>query len=216
MTAAQAQFAPPRNSVEMTEYLARNCTACPLHRTRTNAVPGEGPADARIVLIGEAPGRNEDEQGRPFVGAAGKLLDELLPMAGLSRDDVYITNILKCRPPDNRDPLPEEVSACAQHLDRQLLHLNPELVITLGAFSLNRFFPGETVGKARGRIRNKDGLLIYPVMHPAAALRRKELKERCSADFQSIPQALESLRQSPPEPEPTAPAKPEATQSSLF
>ena len=224
LTTAQRQEAPPKNSLELAEYLIRSCVACPLSKTRTNAVPGEGPTDARIVLIGEAPGKNEDQQGRPFVGAAGKLLDQLLPEAGLSREDVYITNILKCRPPDNRDPAPEEIAACSKHLDIQLRLLNPELVITLGAFSMNRYLPGETVGKSGGRLRNCGGTNIYPVMHPAAALRRGEFKERVTKDFQGIPAALEQLRTNPPAPETPQPVKPfkpandqpEAQQASFF
>ena len=141
-----------------------------------------------------------------------KLLDELLPQAGLSRGDVYITNILKCRPPDNRDPLPEEIEACSRHLDIQLGHLNPELVITLGAFSLNRFFPKETVGKARGRLRNCNGVNVFPVMHPAAALRRGEFRARLTEDFRAIPQALADARHNPPEPESPAPARKQPVQ----
>ena len=196
----------PTTPLQLTEHLISNCTKCPLHRTRTCAVPGEGPPDARIVMIGEAPGRNEDAQGRPFVGAAGKLLDELLPTAGLQRSDVYITNVLKCRPPANRDPLPEEIATCAPHLNTQLRLIQPELIITLGAFSLNHYFPKETVGKARGQLRNCGGTYIYPVMHPAAALRRREFRDHVTADFQNIPNALAQLRSNPPEPErPTQP-----------
>lgn len=221
MTAiAQRQQTPPANSLELAEHLARSCTSCALARTRTNAVPGEGAPDSRIMLIGEAPGKNEDLQGRPFVGAAGKLLDELLPLAGLTRTEVYITNILKCRPPENRDPLPEEIAACAHHLDIQIRHLRPELIITMGAFSLQRFFPGETMAQARGRLRNCDGAFVYPVMHPAAALRRREFRERVTEDFRRIPEILNQLRTDPPPPEtPRAPKQPQkapATQSSFL
>ena len=205
---------PPQNPLELAEHLIRLCTRCPLSRTRTNAVPGEGPPDARVVLIGEAPGQNEDKHGRPFVGAAGQLLDKLLPTAGLSRSEVYITNILKCRPPENRDPLPQEIEACSRHLEIQLGLINPELVITLGAFSLQHFFTGETVGKSRGRLRNQNGRFIYPVMHPAAALRRQDFNEKVSQDFLAIPQVLETLRTDPPPAE--APVSHAATQSALF
>lgn len=216
---AQRQEMPPTNSLELAEYLARSCTSCALAQTRTNAVPGEGPADARIMLIGEAPGKNEDQQGRPFVGAAGKLLDELLPEAGLTRDDVYITNILKCRPPDNRDPLPEEIASCSRHLEIQIIHLNPELIITLGAFSLHHFLPKETMAKARGTLRNIGGRYVYPVMHPAAALRRREFRDRVTEDFRSIPHVLEQLRTDPPpleQPQPKAAPPQTAAQSSFL
>lgn len=214
---SQRQEMPPTNSLELAEYLARSCTACALAQTRTNAVPGEGPTDARIMLIREAPGQNEDKQGRPFVGAAGRLLDELLPEAGLNRSEVYITNILKCRPPGNRDPLPEEIATCRHHLEVQIRHLDPELIITLGAFSLHHFFPGETIGKSAGTLRNKDGRFIYPVMHPAAALRRREFRDRVTQQFRNIPSALHTLRTNPPPPE-TAPAPktPKPEQSALL
>ena len=214
---AQRQETPPKNSIELIEYLARSCTSCDLAKSRTNAVPGEGPTDARVMLIGEAPGQNEDKQGRPFIGAAGRLLDQLLPEAGLDRSEVYITNILKCRPPGNRNPLPEEISACRRHLDAQIAQLNPDLIITLGAFSLQHFIPGETIGSAAGQLRNINGRNIYPVMHPAAALRRGEFKERLIAHFQALPAALEQARNSPPTPEaPSAPKTPAPTQATFF
>ena len=211
---AQRQEMPPTNSLELAEYLARSCTACALAETRTNVVPGEGPTDARIMLIGEAPGQNEDKQGRPFVGAAGRLLDELLPEAHLNRSEVYITNILKCRPPGNRDPLPQEIATCRRHLELQIIRLDPELIITMGAFSLHHFFPGETIGRAAGTLRNKDGRYVYPVMHPAAALRRREFRDRVTEQFRGIPQALHALRNDPPPPE--APQAPKPEQSALL
>ena len=212
----------PTNAIELAGYLVRHCEKCPLSRTRTNAVPGEGPMDAEVMFIAEGPGKNEDEQGRPFVGAAGKFLDELLPMAGLSRDRVFITNMIKCRAPGNRDPEPEEIAACSQHLDRQMIILNPKLIVALGKFSLGRFLPGETIGKARGRLRRKNGRFIYPVMHPAAGLRRGEFKEQVIRDFSAIPDILRQIDEDPPEEEPesilrTKPKpKPEAVQTSLF
>ena len=126
----------PTNELEMAGYLVRHCRDCSLGWTRTNAVPGDGPMDAEIMIIAEGPGKNEDQQGLPFVGAAGKFLDELLPMAGLSRDQVFITNVIKCRAPENRDPQPEEVEACSRHLHRQIKIINPRLIIALGKFSL--------------------------------------------------------------------------------
>ena len=128
----------------------RECRDCPLGYSRTNAVPGEGPADARVMLIAEGPGKNEDEQGKPFMGKAGDFLEDLLAMAGLRRDEVFITNMIKCQAPENRDPQPAEIKACDKHLERQLEIINPELVVTLGRFSMVRFLPGETISKARG------------------------------------------------------------------
>src|SRR5205823_12134742 len=132
------------------EELARGirvCPACDLSQTRTHAVPGEGPADAKIFFIGEGPGYYEDKSGRPFVGAAGKFLDELLALAGLRRSDVFITNVVKCRPPNNRDPLQQEIDACHGWLDQQLEAVNPRIVVTLGRHSMNRYFPGESISR---------------------------------------------------------------------
>lgn len=154
-----------------------SCRACGLWQSRTRVVPGEGDAAARIMLVGEAPGRQEDATGRPFVGRAGRLLDELLPLAGLDRKKVYIANTVKCRPvgPDGRDrtPAPEEVAACARFLKTQLLLVSPALVVTLGATALDWFLPGFRVGEARGRLHRAEGWLVYPTYHPAAALREE-------------------------------------------
>ncbi len=179
----------------------RSCTDCPLHRGRTNAVPGEGSPAAELMFIGEGPGFHEDRQGRPFVGPAGQLLEGLLASIGTNRDQVFIANMVKCRPPDNRDPQPAEISACSKYLDRQIELVNPKIIITLGRFSLGRFFPGESITRARGRLRQKDGRLIFPVMHPAAALRRPELRSTMVQDFRAIGDALAQ----PPEPEPDLP-----------
>ena len=179
----------------------RSCTDCPLHRGRTNAVPGEGSPTAELMLIGEGPGFHEDRQGRPFVGPAGQLLEGLLASIGTNRDQVFIANMVKCRPPDNRDPQPAEISACSKYLDRQIELVNPKIIVTLGRFSLGRFFPGESITRARGRLRQKDGRLIFPVMHPAAALRRPELRSTMVQDFQAIGQALVQS----PEPGPELP-----------
>ncbi len=180
----------------------RACTDCPLHRGRTNAVPGEGNPSAALMFIGEGPGFHEDRQGRPFVGPAGQLLDGLLASIGTNRDDVFIANMVKCRPPDNRDPQPTEISACARYLDRQIELVNPKIIVTLGRFSLGRFFPGESITRARGRLRQKDGRLIFPVLHPAAALRRPELRTTLIEDFRSIAAALE--QDHPPDSVPSA------------
>ncbi|HIQ01474.1 MAG TPA: uracil-DNA glycosylase [Anaerolineales bacterium] len=173
----------------------RACTRCILHRGRTQAVPGEGPGDAQIVFIGEAPGFHEDQQGRPFVGAAGRLLEDLLSSIGLSREQVYITNIIKCRPPANRDPLPEEVAACNPYLDRQLAALRPRLVVTLGRFSMARFFPQARISKIHGQPRRVGGLICYPLYHPAAALHQPSLRRVVEEDFRRIPDVLAKAEQ---------------------
>lgn len=174
--------------------LVRNCTDCPLHQGRTNAVPGEGNPNAAIMFIGEGPGYQEDRQGRPFVGPAGQFLEDLLASIGLSREQVYIANMVKCRPPQNRDPQPSEILACRKYLDRQIELIDPDLIVTLGRFSLARFFPGETISRAHGKLRQKDGRYVYPVMHPAAGLHRQELRSVITQDFKAIPEVLESLR----------------------
>lgn len=183
------------DNLEEIALLVKNCTDCPLSAQRTNAVPGEGPGDARLMFIGEGPGQQEDRQGRPFVGAAGGFLEELLASIGMTREQVFIANMIKCRPPQNRDPSPEEMSSCSKYLDRQIELVNPELIVTLGRFSLGRFFPGESITRARGKVREKDGRFIYPIMHPAAALHRQENRSTIIQDFKEIPAVLENLAQ---------------------
>ena len=168
----------------------RVCTRCELHRTRTNSVPGEGPADARIMLIGEAPGWNEDQQGRPFIGAAGKFLEELLAAAGLKRSDVFITNVVKSRPPGNRDPLPDEIAACAPFLQRQIDTIDPDVIVTLGRFSMAKWFPGERISRIHGQPKNDGKRLIVPMYHPAAALHQQTLKATILEDFAKLPRIL--------------------------
>ena len=180
-------------------HAVRSCTDCPLHRGRTNAVPGEGSPSAELMFIGEGPGFHEDRQGRPFVGPAGQLLEGLLASIGTNRGDVFIANMVKCRPPDNRDPHPPEIAACAKYLERQIELVNPKMIVTLGRFSLGRFFPGESITRARGRVREKDGRLIFPVMHPAAALRRPELRTTMVEDFRAIAAALTTAPEPSPE-----------------
>ena len=169
------------------------CTDCALSRNRNKAVPGEGPENAEIMLIGEAPGFNEDKQGRPFVGAAGHFLEELLALAGLRREDVYITNTVKCRPLNNRDPLPGEMAACRKYLDRQIAVISPKVVVTLGRHSLTSFLPNETIGKARGRPRSVNGLTLFPMYHPAAALHQGGLRKVIEEDIKKLPALLMEL-----------------------
>lgn len=171
----------------------RRCTLCPLAQHRTLAVPGEGPVNARVMCIGEAPGYHEDRQGRPFVGPAGQLLTRLLAMAGLSREEVYITNVVKCRPPGNRDPMPGEIAACQPYLDRQLEIIRPQVVLTLGRYSLGRFFPKETISKVHGRPRRWNHLWVVPMYHPAAALHNEGLRKYLEEDFQALPELLKRL-----------------------
>jgi uracil-DNA glycosylase family 4 len=168
----------------------RACTACILHRGRTQAVPGEGPEGALITFIGEAPGFHEDQQGRPFVGAAGRFLEELLGNIGLGREQVYIANIIKCRPPANRDPLPEEIEACGPFLDRQLLAIGPRLVVTLGRFSMARYFPKARISQVHGQPRRIGELICLPMYHPAAALHQPSLRRVVEEDFGRIPEVL--------------------------
>lgn len=168
----------------------RACTLCLLHRGRTNAVPGEGPEDATIVFVGEAPGFHEDQQGRPFVGAAGQFLEELLASIGLRREQVYITNIVKCRPPQNRDPLPDEITACSPYLERQLAVIRPKLVVTLGRFSMAHFLPRARISDVHGQPQRVGPWVCYPVYHPAAALHQPSLRRAVEEDFRRIPEVL--------------------------
>jgi uracil-DNA glycosylase family 4 len=192
----------------------RVCTKCELHRTRTKSVPGEGPANARVMFIGEAPGWNEDQQGRPFVGAAGKFLEELLGIAGMKRDEVFITNVVKSRPPGNRDPLPDEIAACAPYLERQIEVIDPEVIVTLGRFSMARWFPGERISRIHGQPKRVGRRLIVPMYHPAAALHQQTLKTTIQEDFGRLPKILaeaEAARQ-----DEEAEDEPPASQMSLF
>lgn len=166
------------------------CTRCELHRAATNPVPGEGNPNARILLIGEAPGFHEDAQGKPFVGNSGKFLTELLAKAGLSREDVFITNVVKHRPPGNRDPLPDEMAACALYLEEQIEIIDPDVIVTLGRFSLARYFPGERISKIHGQPKEIRGRYIVPMYHPAAALHNGSLRPEIEADFQKLPRLL--------------------------
>ena len=178
-----------------------NCTECPLHQNRSRAVPGEGPENAEVMLIGEAPGFNEDKQGRPFVGAAGQFLDKLLASANLKREDVYITNTVKCRPLNNRDPLPGEMAACRKYLDRQIAAISPKVIVTLGRHSLTSFLPKETISKARGRPRSVNGTTLFPMYHPAAALHQQSLREVIESDIKKLPDLLKASPAPEPEPE---------------
>ncbi len=178
---------------EIADQIA-SCERCALHYSRKHAVPGEGPAQARILFIGEGPGFNENEVGRPFVGQAGKFLDELLGYAGLTREEVFITNVVKCRPPGNRDPLPEELTACAGFLDRQIDALQPEVIVTLGRYSMARYLPNARISGVHGKPAWVDNRLILPMFHPAAALHQPSLKSAVITDFENLSEAITQAR----------------------
>ena len=177
-----------------------SCTACELCKKRTHAVPGEGLENAEIMFVGEGPGFHEDQQARPFVGPAGKFLDELLASIGYKRADVYITNVVKCRPPENRDPLPNEVEACRDFLEEQIARIRPKLIVTLGRYSLAWFFPRDTISKVHGHIREREGTYFVHMYHPAAALHAGGLRKVIQDEFQRIPEALNRARSSGQQP----------------
>ncbi|GAB4572448.1 MAG: uracil-DNA glycosylase [Anaerolineae bacterium] len=192
------------------------CQLCPLHRLgRTRTVPGAGPANARIMFIGEAPGFNEDRQGLPFVGRSGQYLNYLLGTVGLSRKDVFIANVIKCRPPDNRDPEAAELAACKAYLDRQIEVIDPKVIITLGRFSMARYFPGARITRIHGQPRRQDGRIYFPMFHPAAALRNPNLRAEMEADMRKVMALIEELDSSDTPPEDDPPAGP-PVQLSLF
>jgi DNA polymerase len=169
-----------------------DCPRCVLARTRSRTVPGSGPSTADIMFIGEAPGAREDELGYPFVGAAGKFLDDLLRGIGLSRETVYICNVVKCRPPGNRDPEAAEIAACSSYLDRQIAIVDPKVIVTLGRFSMARWFPGVAISRIHGQPKRVDGRLVVPMFHPAAALHRGDLRAVIEADFARLPDLLKN------------------------
>ncbi len=170
------------------------CEKCVLHHSRKHAVPGEGPAQSEIMFIGEGPGFYENEQGRPFVGQAGQFLDQLLANAGLKRSEVWIGNVVKCRPPSNRDPQPEELAACDPYLERQIKAINPSIIITLGRYSMGKFMPGAKISAVHGQMRRIGDRYVIAMFHPAAALHQASLKPAIMADFAKLPQLLEQAR----------------------
>jgi uracil-DNA glycosylase family 4 len=186
-----------------------HCQKCEIARYRNRAVPGEGAEDAAIMFIGEAPGWHEDQQGRPFVGPAGKFLDELLATIGLNRKQVYIANVIKCRPQGNRDPLPTEIQNCHPYLKRQIEIIKPKMIVTLGRYSMAMFFPGKSISKIHGTAQKRDNVIYYAMYHPAAALHQASLRQAIEEDMGKIPKLLA-------EAEGVAEAKPEPEQLSMF
>jgi DNA polymerase len=166
------------------------CQKCDIAKDRTKAVPGEGAEGADIMFIGEAPGWHEDQQGRPFVGPAGQFLDELLALINLKREQVYITNVIKTRPPVNRDPLPQEILNCRPWLDRQIELIRPRMIVTLGRYSMALFFHGKSISQIHGTGQKRGGIIYYAMYHPAAALHQHRLRETIKADMQMIPKLL--------------------------
>ncbi len=195
-----------RAALEEIAAEVRVCTRCRLHETRTRAVPGEGDVDTEVMFVGEGPGQNEDREGRPFVGRAGGLLERLLGHVGWSRDDVFITNVVKCRPPANRDPEPDEIAACAPYLRRQAATLNPSVIVTLGRFSMATFMPGVRISQAHGTTRIADpndatelatgagDSTVFAMYHPAYALRNPAVERESFEDIARIPGVLVEAR----------------------
>lgn len=172
----------------------RVCTLCELSQSRTNAVPGTGPEDADVFFIGEGPGWHEDQQGAPFVGASGRFLTELIQRAGLERENVFITNVVKCRPPGNRDPLPDEMEACAPYLNRQIDVIDPLVLVTLGRFSMSRYFPNERISRIHGQPKKIGRRTVVPMYHPAAALHQGALRGAIEEDFDQLGKIIDKAR----------------------
>lgn len=192
-----------RAALEEIAAEVRVCTRCRLHETRTHAVPGEGDVDTEVMFVGEGPGQNEDREGRPFVGRAGGLLERLLSHVGWGRDDVFITNVVKCRPPANRDPEPDEIAACAPYLRRQAATLDPSVIVTLGRFSMATFMPGVRISQAHGTTRIADpedpatgagDATVFAMYHPAYALRNPAVERETFEDMARIPGVLVEAR----------------------
>ena len=193
------------------------CRQCEIVRTRTKSVPGEGAENAEIMFIGEAPGWHEDQQGRPFVGPAGQFLDELLASINFKRSQVYIANVIKCRPPGNRDPLPTEISNCQHWLDRQIELVSPKIIVTLGRYSMAKFFPGKSISKIHGTAQAQNGITYFAMYHPAAALHQGNLRQTIMQDMLKLPPLLvqaKSINTKDAEAEPKS--EPKSQQLTMF
>ena len=188
---------------ELNEQIAC-CQRCEIAKYRARVVPGEGAEDADIMFIGEAPGWHEDQQGRPFVGPAGQFLDQLLASISFKREQVYIANVIKCRPQGNRDPLPTEIQNCRSWLERQIEIIRPKIIVTLGRYSMALFFPGKSISKIHGTAQKRDNIIYYAMYHPAAALHQQSLRQTIEADMLKIPTLLaqaENITQAKQEPQ---------------
>jgi DNA polymerase len=177
------------------------CRQCEIAKLRTKVVPGEGAENAEILFIGEAPGFHEDQLGRPFVGPAGQFLDKLLSLIGLKRQQVYIANVIKCRPPNNREPLPGEIENCSKYLERQIELIHPKMIVTLGRYSMAKFFPGKSISKIHGTAQQANGVIYFAMYHPAAALHQQSLRQTLEADILKIPPLLVEKKEIPEEKE---------------
>ena len=185
------------------------CFKCDIAKARCQVVPGEGAENAEIMFIGEAPGWHEDQQGRPFVGPAGQFLDKLLASINLKRQQVYIANVIKCRPTDNRDPLPTEIQNCRPWLDSQIELIRPKMIVTLGRYSMARYFPGKSISKIHGTAHKQDNVIYYAMYHPAAALHQASLRQDIEADMLKIPGLLTEAKN-------VSEVKPEPQQLNMF
>ena len=179
--------------IELYQEIA-TCQQCEIAKFRTKVVPGEGAEDADLLFIGEAPGWHEDQQGRPFVGPAGQFLDQLLASIGLQREQVYIANVIKCRPTGNRDPLPVEISNCRKWLEKQIELICPKIIVTLGRYSMAMFFPGKSISKIHGTAQRRDNAIYYAMYHPAAALHQQSLRQVIEEDMLKIPSLLDEAK----------------------
>ena len=193
---------------ELNEEIA-HCLQCEIAKYRTKTVPGEGPEDAEIMFVGEAPGWHEDQQGRPFVGPAGLYLEQLLASIGLKREQVYIANVIKCRPTGNRDPLPIEIRNCQDWLERQIEIIHPKMIVTLGRYSMAKFFPGKSISKIHGTAQKRDDIIYYAMYHPAAALHQQSLRQAIETDMLKISAILAEAKTIPE-------TKPEPQQLTMF
>jgi DNA polymerase len=192
-------MASKKEQLEELNFKMKQCFKCALRSSCNQVVPGEGSAEAEIMFIGEGPGKKEDESGRPFVGAAGKFLDEMLGTAGLKREEVYIANVVKCRPPENRDPLPEEAESCWPWLEAQVRIIDPKIIVTLGRHSMERFLPGQKISAVHGHAMRREipGLgkrIFFTLYHPAAALYNGGMRQTLIQDFKKIPKLLETIK----------------------
>jgi uracil-DNA glycosylase family 4 len=193
---------------ELYEEIAK-CRRCEISKSRTRVVPGEGAENAAIMFIGEAPGWHEDQQGRPFVGQAGQFLEQLLASINLKREQVYIANVIKCRPPENREPFPGEIQHCREWLERQIELVRPRMIVTLGRYSMAKFFPDKSISKIHGTAQKRDGVIYYAMYHPAAALHQQSLRQAIQEDMLKIPALLAQS-------ESVTEAKPASQQLSMF